>query len=81
MIIEKLERAVHILENSPEFAQLIPEVRSNLVMAKRDAPMACPVQWQFLILVLHPIWPDLFWESCTMILKGAVPLTLNITPI
>jgi hydroxymethylpyrimidine/phosphomethylpyrimidine kinase len=37
MIIEKLERAVHILEKSPEFAQLIPEVRSNLVMAKRDA--------------------------------------------
>lgn len=37
MIIEKLERAVQILEESPEFAQLIPEVRSNIVMAKDNA--------------------------------------------
>lgn len=37
MIIEKLERAVQILEESPEFAQLIPEVRSNIVMAKKNA--------------------------------------------
>lgn len=37
MIIEKLERAVQILEESPEFAQLIPEVRSNIVMARENA--------------------------------------------
>ena len=37
MIIEKLERAVRILEKSPEFAQIIPEVRSNIVMAKENA--------------------------------------------
>ena len=37
MIIEKLERAVRILEESPEFSRLIPEVRSNIVMAKENA--------------------------------------------
>jgi thiamine-phosphate diphosphorylase len=37
MIIEKLERAVQIMEESPEFAQLIPEVRSNIVMARYNA--------------------------------------------
>ncbi|MGI6465355.1 thiamine-phosphate synthase family protein [Methanobacterium sp.] len=37
MIIENLEKAVVILEKSSEFAQLIPEVRSNLVLARRDA--------------------------------------------
>ena len=37
MIIEKLERAVRILEKSPEFSRLIPEVRSNIVMAKENA--------------------------------------------
>ena len=37
MIIEKLERAVKILEESPEFAHLIPEVRSNIVMARENA--------------------------------------------
>ena len=37
MIIEKLERAVQILEESPEFAHLIPEVRSNIVMARENA--------------------------------------------
>ena len=33
MEIEKVKKAVNILENSSEFAVLIPEVRSNLVMA------------------------------------------------
>ncbi|BDZ68297.1 thiamine-phosphate synthase family protein [Methanobacterium ferruginis] len=28
---------MHILEESPEFAQIIPEVRSNLVMAQENA--------------------------------------------
>ncbi len=37
MIIKMLEKAVHILEDSPEFAQIIPEVRSNIVMAKENA--------------------------------------------
>jgi len=37
MIIEKLERAMQLLEESPEFAQIIPEVRSNLVMAQENA--------------------------------------------
>jgi thiamine-phosphate diphosphorylase len=37
MIIEKLERAVKILEDSSEFAQIIPEVRSNIVLAKENA--------------------------------------------
>ena len=37
MIIEKLERAVQILEESPEFAKIIPEVRSNIVMARENA--------------------------------------------
>jgi len=37
MIIEKLKRAVQILEDSPEFAHLIPEVRSNIVMARENA--------------------------------------------
>jgi thiamine-phosphate diphosphorylase len=33
MEIEKVKKAVNILENSSEFSVLIPEVRSNLVMA------------------------------------------------
>jgi predicted fused transcriptional regulator/phosphomethylpyrimidine kinase len=33
MEIEKVKKAVNILENSSEFAALIPEVRSNIVMA------------------------------------------------
>jgi thiamine-phosphate diphosphorylase len=37
MIIEKLEMAVKILEQSPEFAEIIPEVRSNIVMARKNA--------------------------------------------
>ncbi|NYB52225.1 MAG: thiamine-phosphate synthase [Methanobacteriaceae archaeon] len=37
MIIEKLKMAVQILEASPEFAQIIPEVRSNIVMARKNA--------------------------------------------
>lgn len=37
MTLKKLERAVQILEKSPEFAQIIPEVRSNIVMAKENA--------------------------------------------
>lgn len=37
MIIEKLEMAVQILETSPEFAEIIPEVRSNIVMARKNA--------------------------------------------
>jgi len=37
MEIENLEKAVAILENCEEFAKLIPEVRSNIVMAKEDA--------------------------------------------
>ena len=38
MIKEKLEMAVKILEQSPEFAEIIPEVRSNIVMARKKAP-------------------------------------------
>ena len=34
---EKVQKAVKILENSSEFAELIPEVRSNIVMAIEDA--------------------------------------------
>jgi len=37
MEIDKVKKAVSILENSSEFAALIPEVRSNLVMAVEDA--------------------------------------------
>jgi len=37
MEIQNLENAVKILENSDEFGKLIPEVRSNIVMAKKDA--------------------------------------------
>jgi thiamine-phosphate diphosphorylase len=37
MVIENLKKAMNILEGSHEFALLIPEVRSNLVMAKRGA--------------------------------------------
>ncbi len=37
MEIEKVKKAVKILENSPEFAVLIPEVRSNIVMAIEGA--------------------------------------------
>ena len=37
MEIDKVKMAVDILENSSEFAALIPEVRSNLVMAVEGA--------------------------------------------
>jgi predicted fused transcriptional regulator/phosphomethylpyrimidine kinase/diadenosine tetraphosphate (Ap4A) HIT family hydrolase len=37
MEIENLEKAVEILENCDEFAELIPEVRSNIVMARENA--------------------------------------------
>ncbi len=37
MEIENLKNALKILEKSEEFAELIPEVRTNLVMAKKDA--------------------------------------------
>lgn len=37
MEIENLEKAVEILQNSLDFAQFIPEVRSNIVMAKEKA--------------------------------------------
>ena len=37
MEIEKVKKAVELLENSSEFAALIPEVRSNLVMAVEGA--------------------------------------------
>ena len=37
MEIEKVERAVELLEKSSEFAGLIPEVRSNIVMAIEGA--------------------------------------------
>ena len=37
MIIEKLEMALQVLEQSPEFAEIIPEVRSNIVMARENA--------------------------------------------
>ncbi len=37
MIINKLEMAVKKLEMSPEFARIIPEVRSNMVMARENA--------------------------------------------
>ncbi len=37
MEIENIKKAVEILQNSSEFANIIPEVRSNIVMAKKDA--------------------------------------------
>ncbi len=37
MEIENLKKAVRILQESGELAQLIPEVRSNIVMAKENA--------------------------------------------
>lgn len=37
MEIENLEKAVEILQNSKEFAEFIPEVRSNIVMARENA--------------------------------------------
>ena len=37
MEIENLKKAVEIIENSEEFAAFIPEVRSNIVMAKENA--------------------------------------------
>jgi predicted fused transcriptional regulator/phosphomethylpyrimidine kinase/diadenosine tetraphosphate (Ap4A) HIT family hydrolase len=37
MEIENLEKAVEILQNCDEFAEFIPEVRSNIVMAKENA--------------------------------------------
>jgi predicted fused transcriptional regulator/phosphomethylpyrimidine kinase len=37
MEIENIKEALMILENSPEFALIIPEVRSNMVMAKKNA--------------------------------------------
>ncbi|MGC9516822.1 MAG: thiamine-phosphate synthase family protein [Methanomicrobiales archaeon] len=37
MEIENVKSAVEILEKSEDFADLIPEVRSNIVMAKKDA--------------------------------------------
>lgn len=37
MEIESLGRAIEILQGSREFAALIPEVRSNIVMAKENA--------------------------------------------
>ncbi|MBM4241389.1 MAG: thiamine-phosphate synthase [Euryarchaeota archaeon] len=37
MEIENVEKAVEILQNCQEFADLIPEVRSNIVMAKKNA--------------------------------------------
>ncbi len=37
MEIVNIEKALKIIQNSKEFAELIPEVRSNLVMAKKNA--------------------------------------------
>lgn len=37
MEIENLKKAVKIIQNSEEFAAFIPEVRSNIVMAKENA--------------------------------------------
>ena len=37
MEIENIKRALEIIQNSNQFATLIPEVRSNLVMAKKNA--------------------------------------------
>jgi predicted fused transcriptional regulator/phosphomethylpyrimidine kinase len=37
MVIKNLEKALEILQNSQEFAVLIPEVRSNIVMARENA--------------------------------------------
>lgn len=37
MEIENLKKAVEIIQNSEEFAAFIPEVRSNIVMAKENA--------------------------------------------
>lgn len=36
-VLESLRRGLRILESSPEFSELVPEVRTNLVMAVRDA--------------------------------------------
>ena len=37
MEIQNIEMAIEVLEKSPEFADLVPEVRSNIVMAKESA--------------------------------------------
>lgn len=37
MEIENLEKAIEILQNCPEFAEFIPEVRSNIVMSIENA--------------------------------------------
>ena len=37
MEIENLKKAIEIIQNSEEFAAFIPEVRSNIVMAKENA--------------------------------------------
>lgn len=37
MEIQNIEMAIEILEKSPEFADIVPEVRSNIVMAKEGA--------------------------------------------
>ncbi len=37
MEMKNLKKAVEILQNSEDFAALIPEVRSNIVMAKKNA--------------------------------------------
>ncbi len=37
MEIENLKKAVEIIQNSEEFAAFVPEVRSNIVMAKENA--------------------------------------------
>ena len=37
MEIENLKKAVEIIQNSEEFAEFIPEVRSNIVLAKKNA--------------------------------------------
>lgn len=37
MEIKNIEMAIEVLEKSPEFADLVPEVRSNIVMAKEGA--------------------------------------------
>jgi len=33
LVLENLRKAVDVLENSPNFAKLIPEIRTNIVMA------------------------------------------------
>jgi len=37
MVIMNLKQGMHVLEGSKEFGLLVPEVRSNLVMAKKGA--------------------------------------------